>query len=80
MAKFRWDNEKLGSGEVVENVSIRQQPLCVMCEHLEGILEDGKGFCKAFPDGIPDSFWSARADHTAPYDGDGGVTFYPYAS
>ena len=51
--------------------------LCFHCKHFAGFTEDGKPYCKAFPNGIPDKFWDAKIDHTTPYTGDGGITFEP---
>lgn len=60
-----------------------KQSLCMFCKHLIGTTDDDsiKGVdCEAFPKGIPDCFWLGKADHTVPYDGDGGVTFEPRTS
>nr|DAD63452.1 MAG TPA: minor capsid protein [Caudoviricetes sp.] len=51
--------------------------ICRKCRYFLGFLSDGKPSCKAFPDGIPDKFWDAKIDHTAPYPGDNNITFEP---
>lgn len=51
--------------------------LCFMCANLTNSV---KKKCTAFPKGISDSFWTGEADHTTPYDGDGGITFEPRTS
>ena len=53
------------------------QTICIHCRHFKGFSLDGKPYCKAFPNGIPDKFWDAKVDHTVPYDGDNGITFEP---
>lgn len=60
-----------------------KESLCMYCRHLLGDTDDEsiKGInCTAFPKGIPDVFWTGEADHTTPYDDDGGVTFEPFVS
>lgn len=54
-----------------------KQPICRICRHFKGFTSDGKPYCKAFPNGIPDKFWGAKVDHTVPYTGDNGITFEP---
>lgn len=54
-----------------------KQPICLLCKHFGGILSGGKPYCKAFPDGIPNKFWDAKIDHTAPYPGDSNIIFEP---
>ena len=45
---------------------------CVGCLH-----RDGRGFCAAFPDGIPDDIFFDRVNHREPYPGDHGIQFEP---
>ncbi len=50
-------------------------PICAGCKHRIGDLRDPK--CAAFPAGIPWDILLSKADHRAPFPGDGGVTFDP---
>lgn len=77
MKKPRWHDEHPSAGTLVDEPNRTRQPLCVVCKHLAGFAPGGKPYCKAFPNGIPDKFWDAKADHTTPYDGDNGITFEP---
>lgn len=52
-----------------------QVSICHYCNHRTGNRK-----CIAFPKGIPEAFWTGAADHTTPYDGDGGITFEPRTS
>jgi hypothetical protein len=45
---------------------------CISCKWYAG-----KGYCKAFPDGIPDPIYYGEVDHTNPYPCDDGITFEP---
>jgi len=65
------------TGVKVKKSQPTKQPICLLCKHFGGILANGKAYCKAFPDGIPDKFWDAKIDHTAPYPGDNNITFEP---
>jgi hypothetical protein len=38
---------------------------------------DGRPFCAAFPDGIPDRILRNGADHRRPYPGDHGLQWTP---
>ena len=83
MTDFFHYTDQLGPGYLVDEdeASIRaKQPMCVMCKHLLCIASDARPYCKAFPNGIPDRFWDAKADHTTPYAGDNGITFEPLDS
>ncbi len=51
-------------------------PLCVACQRLRPYRR-GQWSCLAFPDGIPDAFLNARADHREPGPGDRGIRFEP---
>lgn len=73
----RWSVESLNSGKLVDEPARSKQPICLQCRHLLGFTSDAKPYCKAFPNGIPDKFWNAKVDHTAPYTGDNGITFEP---
>jgi len=79
-----WEEDKWGTlsaGKPVKAYTPTKQPLCLGCSHLTDDRGDkGEFCCEAFPKGIPDKFWSAKIDHTAPYDGDNGITFDPKAS
>lgn len=77
MADFFHYEDSPGPGSVVDEPIRAKQPMCLMCKHLLGFTSDAKPYCKAFPDGIPDKFWNAKVDHTAPYTGDNGITFEP---
>lgn len=70
-------NGKLNSKVNTDGIN---QTICVHCEHFSGFTTVGKPYCKAFPGGIPDKFWSGKVDHTTPYDGDNDVTFQPFTS
>jgi hypothetical protein len=48
--------------------------VCGYCKHFR--YENGKAFCKAFPDGIPRELMY-KNDHDIPYPGDHGVRFEP---
>lgn len=56
---------------------IGQEPICMKCKHL--FKDNGEeGFrCAAFPQGIPELFIEAVADHDEPYPGDNGIQFEP---
>ena len=43
---------------------------CMRCRYF--ITE---GHCKAYPDGIPMSIWSAKETHDMPREGDHGIQF-----
>jgi len=47
-----------------------KQPICINCKHLDMMkhlsddnIEDGKYFCPAYPDGIPDEILHGDDDH-----------------
>lgn len=65
------------SGDLKNGSSITSDSLCLFCSKL---TDPAKKKCRAFPKGIPDSFWQGKADHTTPYDGDRGITFTPRTS
>ena len=54
-----------------------KRSICYLCKRLGSINDNGVLTCDAFPSGIPNTFLQAKADHTAPYDGDNGLTFLP---
>lgn len=59
-------------------IDVRRYSICSACSHRTREKDqDGKKTCKAFPNGIPDKFWSGKVDHTTPYTGDHGITFEP---
>lgn len=61
-----------------EPVDFKRYSICSACSHRTREKDrEGKKTCKAFPNGIPDKFWSGKVDHTVPYTGDGGITFEP---
>lgn len=66
-----------GQGEEYTHKKSLSPTICLHCSHFNGFSDDGVPVCKAFPDGIPDKFWDAKADHTTPYTGDNGITFEP---
>lgn len=68
------------SGHIRMKKSKGKTSICKFCGQFTGPTDDGKPACKAFPNGIPDSFWEGKADHTVPYDGDNGITFEPIGS
>lgn len=79
--KYREDYwNDIGSGIPVDGPHRTKQPMCLYCQHLDPAVTNDNPTCKAFPDGIPSRFWDAKADHTAPYEGDKGITFTPKAS
>lgn len=48
------------------------------CKHFwgfQGLAGDGIYTCYAFPTGIPQAILDGQDDHTAPQEGDGGITF-----
>lgn len=47
-------------------------PVCSYCVHLTG-----RHTCAAFPGGVPWTIWDGMNPHTAPYEGDNGITFAP---
>lgn len=52
-------------------------PLCYLCEHYEGGLNDeGVTRCTAFPEGIPTEILDGLADHRIPLGGE-TVVFKP---
>lgn len=76
------DFQRWGIGptsRVVKSAKPMPTSLCLYCKHFEGVNSSDNATCAAFPNGIPNMFWSAKADHTTPYDGDNGVVFEPYA-
>ena len=54
-------------------------PVCSYCKHWKPEKVDLKnlkvGFCKAFPNGIPEEIWLGEDDHKKPYKGDNGIQF-----
>lgn len=72
-------NDRLNVNEGFEKDIIRDT-ICRKCKYFSGFNSRGNPTCTTFGGKIPDSFWQGNADHTTPYNGDGGITFSPYAS
>jgi len=81
------EREMSGSGEISEEEARRNldevqkrfvdvvmggMPQCDGCKH-----ETEPGYCKAFPDGIPDEITAGEHDHRKAFKGDKGIRFEP---
>lgn len=60
-------------------MTIQLPPICTHCMWLatRPLKRDGKDYCGAFPQGIPQAILDNEADHRQPFEGDQGIRFEP---
>ena len=68
--------KRLAEMDEDDRMMICTEPICAKCKHLVMACRR-EPYCKAFPEGIPDTIFAGRYNHRRLFPGDNGVRFEP---